>query len=145
MPSRIGTAYRKGRVLAPAVKNNGYLAVSLARKGKHFQFHVHRLIAWTFLGPQPLHVQVRHLNGKKADCCFTNIAYGTSKDNERDKKRHGTHARGENHRGAKLTNAERRIIAYSTLCSRVLAEKYGVTQDHARSLQRKAEQGVFVL
>jgi NUMOD4 motif/HNH endonuclease len=137
VPSRVGTAYRKGRVLAPATKPNGYLAVSLARDGKHFQFHIHRLVAWTFLGPQPPKVQVRHLNGEKEDCQWTNLAYGTPKENDDDKKRHGTHARGETHGMAKLTNLERAAIACSTLRSRVLAEMYGVTRDHARSLQRK--------
>lgn len=136
VPSRIGVAYRKGRILAPATKGNGYLAVSLAREGKHFQFHVHRLIAWTFLGPQPRHTQVRHLNGIKTDCRYTNLAYGTPKENDDDKKRHGTHARGESHGMAKLTDLERTTIAQSPLRSRILAERYGVTRDYARSLQK---------
>lgn len=139
VPARIGKAYRKGRVLIPAIKPNDYLAVSLARDGKHFQFHVHRLIAWTFLGPQLPKIQVRHLNGIKQDCRSSNLAYGTHQQNEEDKEIHGTRPRGEKHGMAKLTDVERASIAQSTLRSSVLAKQYGITCDYARSLQKKCQ------
>lgn len=137
VPARVGTAHRKGRVLCAVMKSNGYLAVSLARDGKHFQFHLHRIVAWTFLGPQAPKIQVRHINGNKLDSRPENLAYGSHADNEEDKRRHGTHARGENHGMAKLTNEQRDAIAKSVLRSGILAKKYGVTPDHIGSIRRK--------
>lgn len=99
VPGYGGMKYRKGRILARATKSNGYPAVSLARDGKHFQFNVHRLIAWTFLGPQGEGLHVRHLNRMKVDCRALNLAYGTPLENEADKEIHGTRPRGENHWG----------------------------------------------
>jgi hypothetical protein len=97
VPQYIGVSFRKGRTLACAVKSNGYLAVSLARDGRHFQFHVHRLVAWTFIGPQAANMQVRHLNGDRSDCRSANLAYGTQLENEADKEVHGTRPRGARH------------------------------------------------
>ena len=97
VPGYGGLKYRKGRILVRAIKPNGYPAVSLARDGKHFQFHVHRLIAWTYIGPQNENLHVRHLNGKKDDCRVINLAYGTQLENEADKELHGTRPRGERH------------------------------------------------
>jgi hypothetical protein len=100
VPGNGGLKYRKGRVLARVIKGNGYPAVSLARAGERKQFNVHRLIAWTFLGPQDVRFQhVRHLNGQREDCRSSNLAYGTPLQNAADRDLHGKTPRGENHWG----------------------------------------------
>lgn len=72
----------------------GYAAVGMSsRRGEARKLvKVHKLIALTFLGNPPFESAViRHLNGNKLDNRVENLAWGTYKENEADKKVHGTH------------------------------------------------------
>lgn len=81
-----------GRVLTPQVDRYGYLYVSISSHGKTKAEKVHRLLLSTFDRP-PLPGEVaRHLDGNPQNNVLENLAWGTQKDNEEDKKRHGTHA-----------------------------------------------------
>jgi hypothetical protein len=64
---------------------------------------VHKLVAEAFLGPCPPGQQVRHLDGNNQNNAATNLTYGTKRENELDKMRHGTLTHGERNGAAKLT------------------------------------------
>jgi len=78
--------------------------VTLSVNGVTKRILVHRLVAEAFLGaPSEDQVVVRHLNGDAENNHVSNLAWGTHKDNEADKKRHGRSMTGTRNHFAKLT------------------------------------------
>lgn len=86
------------REMSQIPHKDGYLSVRLIIDGKRKRFAVHRLVAAKFLPPAPsrLH-QVRHLDGDKSNNRFSNLAWGTAKDNADDREAHGRTSRGLSH------------------------------------------------
>lgn len=80
-----------GRVLKPRLDSQGYALVTLSQDDQQRTRFVHRLVALAFLGPCPPGREVRHLDGDPANCRVGNLAYGTHRENELDKRTHGTH------------------------------------------------------
>lgn len=72
----------------------GYPCVTLHRNGWHRIELVHRLVCRNFIdNPNPTIFNiVRHLNGDRADCHYTNLRWGTQRDNMHDAMDHGTFA-----------------------------------------------------
>ena len=85
----------RGRRIAQQVTEKGYCRVHLQVNGKTKSKSVHSLVAEVFIGPRPKGLQIRHLDGNKANNCFSNLAYGTAVQNEADKELHGTKATGD--------------------------------------------------
>lgn len=81
----------RGGILKASPGWAGYLKVSLSKPGVIRSYHVHRLVAATFLGPCPEGQQVRHLDGDPLNNTLTNLRYGTVSDNALDRVLHGTH------------------------------------------------------
>jgi len=88
-------AHRDGRListirwivlLSPHEDEDGYQFVSL---GVTKNFPVHHAVLITFSGPRPDGLQCRHLNGNPRDNSIGNLAWGTSKQNNEDRIRHG--------------------------------------------------------
>ena len=77
-----------GVVLAPTEDDNGYLRVTLSAGGRQRTRPVHVLVALAFKGPRPRGREVRHLDGVKVNCRPGNLAWGTKRQQEKDKKRH---------------------------------------------------------
>lgn len=84
------------------LNRGGYNSVRL----KGSRSTVHRLVARTFLGPRPPGMEVRHLDGDRANPALTNLAYGTPRENARDRIAHGTMLYGERAPFSKWTDAE---------------------------------------
>lgn len=78
----------KGEILSTPVGKQGYRRVTVLRVRRY----LHHCIALAFLGPRPPGAHIRHLNGDKADCRVSNLAYGTPRQNAADKLRHGKDA-----------------------------------------------------
>lgn len=92
--------------------------------------HVHKLVAEAFIGPRPDGTEVCHDDGVKSNNDVSNLRYDTHKNNEADKERHGTRARGETHSLSKLKKEdvrEIRLLAHVD-DDKTLAEHYGVTK-----------------
>jgi len=87
----------------------GYWRVNLRRKGRIEKRSAHRLVLEAFVGEQP-ELQVRHLNGKRADNRLQNLAWGTAADNAIDREGHGKTLRGAEHGRKKLTEDDVREI-----------------------------------
>lgn len=78
----------KGRELSKKIPNGArYPKISLMLDGKRQTILAHRFAAYCFFGDKLFKdgIQVRHLNGDRADISFDNIALGTAKDNDADK------------------------------------------------------------
>ena len=95
----------KGRWIQPGFVN-GYFQVGLFDKSKQshrFNKMVQRLVLETYVGPCPDGMECRHLNGIRTDNRIENICWGTRKENEKDKVRHGK---------TKLTESKVKMIRY---------------------------------
>jgi hypothetical protein len=113
---------------------DGYPSVRILVNGVRRRLAVHRLVAARFLParPSPQH-EIRHLDGNKNNAHFTNLAWGTAKDNADDRERHGrtAHLKGERNPNARLTadqaDAIRRLAAEGR-SQRGIASVVGLSQ-----------------
>ena len=69
----------KGHLLKPQLMRNGYLQVSLGRKGKHAD--VHRLVALAFVPQVKGKTEVNHKNLVKTDNRASNLEWVTHQEN----------------------------------------------------------------
>ena len=92
-------------------KTTGYSVVNLVLgDGKSTMRTVHTLVCEAFIGPRPEGMEVRHLNGVRDDNRLENLAYGTPKENQADKRFHGTQPLGEKHYGSKLSYLKAKAV-----------------------------------
>lgn len=98
-----GLRRRKRAILAQSGSGHaGYKAVTLCKNGKTKTQYVHRLVAIAFLGTPRPGYEVAHANGSRGDNNLINLRWDTRSGNHADKKKHGTHQRGERAGSAKL-------------------------------------------
>lgn len=131
-----GVATRKGRLLAPARKNNGYLVVTLTDGVNRPQVSVHRVVARAFLGECPIGLHVLHSDGDKTNNHYTNLRYGTPAENVEDTKKHGRQRYGARVANAKLDDDAVVHIRSSNRSYSVLAAMYGVSTAHISAVRR---------
>ena len=128
----------KGRWLKQRKVTGGYIQVVLWRSKRKNPRQVHRLVLKTYVGPCPSGMECRHLNGNPADNRLKNLKWGTQSENQLDSVRHGTKSNGrlgvygEDSPSSKLSNQDRRFIAYQystgLFSQQELAKIYGVCQ-----------------
>lgn len=88
---RAGVGRRFTRLLSPKFSPKGYMRVTLCSGGVAKGFTLQRVVALAFLGPAPSsRHEVAHLDGVKANCAATNLAWKTPKEDAMDKWLHGT-------------------------------------------------------
>lgn len=122
----------KGRVLKPGTHSteSPYPYYQL---GKGRSLSAHKAVALAFLGPVPPGMEVRHIDGDHANPRLINLAYGTPKQNQADRVKHGTHLRGERHPTSKLKQSQveeikRRVAAGEKQA--LLAAEFDTTQSN---------------
>lgn len=83
---------KEWRDMRPGRDAKGYLNVTLCGPaGERWGVRVHRLIAAAF-APNPSGLPcVRHIDGDPNNNAANNLAWGSYRDNEQDKHRHGTY------------------------------------------------------
>lgn len=133
----LGEALRRGRILQPVVKGNGYHVVTLAGEGKRRQHAIHNLVLAAFVGEKPDGEVGRHLNDRKSDNRLSNLCYGTHKDNAADSIVNGGRPRGSRHGMAKLTEDDVRNIRKLKLDNETLAALYNVHPVHIWSIRTR--------
>ena len=121
--------------------SRGYELVSLIRDKKQYSFHVHVLVLSTFVGLKPKGMQCRHLDGNKMNNKLSNLRWGTAKENQNDRKKHGTYLAGETNPGAKLTEVDVRMIIYmdrtGEFSLKEIADTYGITRQRVWQIVHK--------
>jgi hypothetical protein len=81
---------KSGLVRATNDDKDGYPRLNLSMNGKTGVFHVHRLVALTFIGPPPKgRPQVAHWDGNPKNNALSNLRYASASENTLDKVRHG--------------------------------------------------------
>lgn len=106
--------------------NRGYCYVGL----DDASMKVHQLVLLAFGKERPQGAQVRHLIGNRQDNRLSNLAWGTSEENAKDKRRHGTIPYGEKAAAAKLSDETVNEIVKRSLAGEsmyALAREYGTS------------------
>lgn len=105
----------QGQILNQTPDSDGYLVVTLSKKGKSRLIKVHRLVLETFRGPCPPGLISRHKNGRCTDNVPSNLVWGSQLENQRDRKRHGRGPQGDGNGRVKITDktAAKIAAAYS--------------------------------
>jgi hypothetical protein len=86
--------------LRPHVDRKGYLSGRFTTRGKTISIRLHRVVLVAFVGPQPIGMECRHLDGDKRNNRLGNLCWGTREENAQDSIRHGTFSRRSRNRGA---------------------------------------------
>lgn len=84
----------------------GYLLVGLSKNKKQITKRVNRLVLEAFVGECPRGMESCHNNGVRDDNRLENLRWDTTKNNQKDRKMHGTDNVGERHGLSKLTKEE---------------------------------------
>lgn len=118
------------RILSPSISRLGYHYVYLRKDKKTKPLSVHSLVLLAFKGPRPHpKMQGRHLNGEPRHNELTNLKWGTARQNQRDRIKHGTDDNGEKSANAKLTWKQVAYIRSLPKKTRTqLAKDLGVSQ-----------------
>jgi hypothetical protein len=128
------TCIHKGKLLCQTPGDKDYPMVSLSKKGHVTNRSVYGLVIKTFRGPCPKGLEVRHLDGDRANSKLSNLKYGTHKENCEDTQRHGRANKGSRNGVAKL---DEKIVAYArrtykrnhpTRSISAMARKFNVSQ-----------------
>lgn len=125
--------WKAGRVLAQHLTHDGYPRLTLYKDGKSKMFTVHVLVAAAFLGPRPDGMGTNHKDDNPRNNRYTNLKYGTPKQNSEQMVQHNRQARGERAGNSKLTWKKIRLMRklHKTYSAYRLAKMFGVTHSCA--------------
>lgn len=132
-----------GRMMKASMAGR-YPSVPLCRNGIRRTTAVHIIVAAAFLGPRPHGMGVAHNDGDVSNARLSNLRYATHKENEADKRSHGTQfiAKGELNGHAKLTAQQVSEIMHRHIVGKesqsALAAEFGVHQSMISHIKRGA-------
>jgi hypothetical protein len=114
------------------INRTGYQYVLLWKQGKKRHSPVHWIVATAFLGERPSGMQCRHLDGNPLNNRPSNLKWGTPRENQRDRFKHGTDNRGVANGRSKLSESNvreiRRRYASGRISQESLGKEFGVSQ-----------------
>ena len=128
------------KVLKPCLNGKGYVVYTLSLQGKTRTLDGHRIVSEAFLGPIPEGHHTRHLDGNRANCRLSNLAYGTPAENQADRVLHGTDGRGVKNPQAKLSETavvEIRRLVKGGVPKVAIARTFGVSPRHVRAVDAR--------
>ena len=131
LPRETNSGRRGGRLLPVRLNENGYPVVALSNRsaGRLVRRYVHHLVLEAFVGPRPDGMNANHdPDPSPSNCSLANLRWDTQLSNIRDKLKHGTQTRGENHSVAKITEAQAHeiILAGNTATRAAIGKRYGI-------------------
>jgi hypothetical protein len=116
----------------------GYTSIGFWQGKKLIARSVHHLVADAFLGPKQFGAEIRHLDGNSRNNAPHNLAYGTAKENARDRLDHGRNAHGQRNGMAKLPDVGVRVIraayAAGVATQYELADLFGISQAQVNNI-----------
>lgn len=123
------------------VGSHGYCSVSI----KHRKLLAHRYVCEMFHGVPPSRGhQAAHSCGNKTCVNPHHLRWATRKENEADKRLHGTAAVGERNGASKLSASMVEEILQSKESTRALGAKYGVSSSTISRVRLRQSWGEYV-
>lgn len=142
--------YEHAHILPERIDGHGYPTITLPRTfdGRHQSrtARVHTLVLTTFIGPRPVGMECRHLDGDKTNNHVGNLCWGTRKENVKDSSIQGTHHVFPPHAAdlswnAKLTSTQvtdiREEYARGGVTQKELGIRYGVVHQTIHCIVRR--------
>ena len=130
-----------GKWLIPGIGWYGHLTFVLRKRGKSYSIGVHRLLLETFISACPLGEECRHLDGNPANNNLDNLCWGTEKENQQDRKKHGTSLEGIKHPMVKLSEQDVHMIIYmdrtGLFTQKEIAVQYNITRPNITAIVNK--------
>lgn len=122
----------KERILVKTIDRNGYVRVNLSKNGAAKLFHLHRIVALTFLDNLEGKREVNHIDGDKNNNNTSNLEWVTRSENMRHAFRNNllNPRVGENNNKSKLTAEkvkEIRKLRSNGSTLQKIADQYGVS------------------
>lgn len=139
-----GCVYSKKRAQTKKMSlsndKDGYLILSLRKKGKSKTHRVHRLVANAFILNPENKNEVNHINGNKKDNRVENLEWCSCLENHQHSLKNGLKAKGESvHTSVLKENQVIEIIKKLRSGSRIidLAKKYSVSEGAIAGIKHK--------
>lgn len=129
----LGTVWR---YLRPQNKK-GKLTVSLRKDGISKHFGTHALVLTAFIGPCPIGMEGRHLDGDYKNNNLWNLKWGTPVENQADRVLHGTSNQGEQHGLSKLTESDIIQIRDSEETLQEIADRFDTTKSNVSMIRNR--------
>jgi hypothetical protein len=83
--------------LKPFIKN-GYKAIRIQHNNKFYNYYIHRLLAFYWVGGYELNLEVNHKDGNKLNNKITNLEWVTRSQNTKHAWDNGLISRSKSHR-----------------------------------------------
>lgn len=130
-----------GTTMAPSKSKGGYLLMKFSHDGVKSLKTVHRVVLEAWAGPCPAGHEACHFDGDRTNNAASNLRWDTRRNNNEDKRRHGTTMRGERNPGSRLTVDCVRDIILSSDSNHDAATRHGVTKKHIGRIRRREQWG----
>ena len=120
------------RLTVSSCAKGKYATVVLTRDKHSNPRAVHRLVLEAFVGLRPAGLMCYHYDGDRRNNSLPNLRWGSRKENEADKKRHGTVQKGDCHYATKVSDQDVEIIRAlkDVMSRRTIAEAFGISRSH---------------
>ena len=127
----VGEYILKSKVMSQELTKDGYVRVSLSKKGR-IKTQIHRVVAEAFIPNPENKPEVNHINGAKNDNRVENLEWCTRSENVRHAFKTGLtlYHKGENSHRSKITEEQAREIKYGHkgVLQKDIAEMYGLSR-----------------
>lgn len=136
---------KQTRVLVPCISGGPVhrLQVTLCRGGSKRYVHIHKLVAFAFLGPQVIShkgkgaIQIDHIDGNWFNNRRSNLEYVTVQENAKRAVALKLKAKGEQVGSAAVTEAIVREIRAMPAHQWIIAKVFGISQTAVSRIKRR--------
>ena len=131
---------KRGKFLSTSKDHNGYYRTSIQHNKKSMGVPIHKLVLLAYVGSCPDGMECRHLNGIRTDNHIDNLEWNTHSKNMKDRKKHGTHPKGEQVSTHKLNQKDIkgiRELNHQGCKQKDIATRYNITQSTVSDIINK--------
>lgn len=131
---KLGSEY----IMKPTLQvGKKYFRIGLSKDKKVKTLKIHLLVLTAFVSSRPIGMQGCHNDGDSANNFLDNLRWDTPKNNQNDRKIHGTSVVGEGNGRAILNEKDVLEIRASPLNNEEISLKYGLALSYINNLKKK--------